>query len=124
MIFRPRVKKENPFLLFWTNLSYLDQSIESIKTSNEADDVFEQPNPEQESIFVYQAPAKSRKLKKNLLKFQSPPPPSEMETTVVIENEEESPNRKVRVRRGHSMRLNAPCSDTSQCRHRSSSFTG
>jgi hypothetical protein len=34
-----------------------------------------------------QGPAKSKKLKKNLLTFQSPPPPSEVETTVIIESE-------------------------------------
>lgn len=86
--------------------------------------MFELPNPEQESIFVYQAPTKSRKLKKNLLKFQSPPPPSEMETTVIVETEDgpatSGANRRIKA----NMRLNThQCSDSQSCRHRSSSFT-
>ena len=109
---------------------FLEQSIESI-ASQEPDDVFEVANPAQESIFVFQAPAKSKKLKKNLLKFQSPPPPSEVETTVAIEKEQRegatalTSRRRQRTTRGSSLRINNAhhhFSDTSH-RHRSSSFT-
>ena len=59
------------------------------------DDVFEENDPYEESIFVYSArDSIKRKARKNLLTFKSPPPPEILDaSTLTVEHERKRRNR-------------------------------
>ena len=90
-IFPPRVEKRKRSSS--SEKRQIHESVMIPPASN--DEVFEEHDPYEESIFVYSARnSLKRKARKNLLTFKSPPPPEILDsTTLTVEHEKKRRHR-------------------------------